>query len=253
MSEALLEELWRGATDGSFQPGEVDVSLAEGQRLQVALQQRWHEEGCTVGGWKLGMTSGASRDVFGAGVRPFGFILQERIFTSGSTLTCSTIGKAGIENELCFTIGADLGADASRDDAIAAVKSVAPAFEINQRRISGPTSPGMRIADNLSNWGLVTGTSIPVPEDLTGFTVVLSNTDATEGTEEIDRVTALGHIDDHFSSIAKLARVLAEHGLSLRVGDRVITGAFTRTTLTPGRYTGSFGSPIGDVSVVVQP
>lgn len=253
MSEVLLEELWRGAMEGNFEPGEVDVSLAEGQKLQVALQQRWYEEGFGVGGWKLGMTSGASRDVFGAGVRPFGFILQKRIFTSGTTLTCSTLGKAGIENELCFTMSANLGADASREDAIAAIEVVAPAFEINQRRIGGPTSPGMRIADNLSNWGLVIGTSIPVPEDLTGFTVVLNNTDKPEATEEIDRVTAQGHIDDHFSSIAKLARVLAEQGLSLRAGDRVITGAFTRTPLTPGHYTGSFGSPIGDVTVVVQP
>lgn len=253
MSDKLLEVLWQGAMEGKFEPGERDVSLVEGQQLQVALQERWRQEGFTVGGWKLGMTSGQSRDVFGAGIRPFGFILQRRIFSSGAALSCAAIGKAGIENELCFTMGADLDGNADREEAAAAIASVAPAFEINQRRIVGPTSPGMRIADNLSNWGLVVGTPISVPEDLTGFTVVLSNTQEVEGKQEIERVIAKGHIDDHFSSVARLARVLAEYGLSLNAGDQVITGAFTRTQLTPGQYTGSFGSPIGDVSVAVQP
>ena len=219
----------------------------------MALQERWRQEGYAVGGWKLGMTSGQSRDVFGAGIRPFGFILEKRILNSGAELKCSVIGKAGIENELCFTMGAPLGGDAARDDALSAVENVAPAFEINQRRIVGPTSPGMRIADNLSNWGLIVGTSVEVPEDLTGLVIVLSDSLKLAGKQEIERVAALGHIDDHYTSIARLARELAEHGLSLNAGDRVITGAFTRTQLSPGRYTGSFGSPIGDVSVEVQP
>ena len=48
----------------------------------------------------------------------------------------------------------------------AAVAGVSPAFEVNQRRIRGDTTPGMRIADDLANWGLVVGPVVEAPADL---------------------------------------------------------------------------------------
>ena len=35
-------------------------------------------------GWKVGLTSGQARDSMGAGFRPFGYILSERVFSSGA-------------------------------------------------------------------------------------------------------------------------------------------------------------------------
>ena len=246
MPEDLLDAVWQGATEGSFDPGSAQPSLAEGQSLQLQVLERWRQQGESVGGWKLGMTSGQSRDAFGQGFRPFGFILKSRILESGGQINISAIQRGGIENELCFVIGEPLGGSATREDAIAAVAAVAPAFEVNQRRIQGDASPGVRIADGLANWGLVVGTPVPAPANLDDLTVVLSTSGA-----ELGRVNAAGHIDDHYESLATLARKLDEHGLGLRPGDRVITGAFTRTALAPGVYDGDFGTVIGGVSVKV--
>ena len=248
MTEPLIDRVWRGATEGRFDPGADDPSLAEGQDLQLQLLERWRQRGESVGGWKLGMTSGQSRDALGVGFRPFGFILESRILESGSEISVNRIQRGGVENELCFIIARALGQSATRDDAIAAIAGVAPAFEVNQRRIQGEGKPGIRIADDLANWGLIVGSPVAAPEDLDDLTVVL-----TRSGEELDRVSAKGHIDDHYQSLATLARKLAEHGLGLRPGDRVITGAFTRAPLGVGSYDGDFGPEIGRVTVNVTP
>ena len=246
MDEQLLNAVWEGANRGHFDPTGFEVDLAGGQRLQVRLLQRWQHQGETVGGWKLGMTSGQSRDAFGPGFRPFGFILQSRVLASGAKISVRQIARGGIENELCFIMAEPLGANATRDDARAAVAGVAPAFEINQRRIDASAAPGIRIADDLANWGIVVGEPVTPPESLDELTVVLR-----QSGEEIDRVSAAGHIDDHFQTLTTLARELAEHGLALEPGHRVITGAFTRTPLAPGSYEGDFGPAVGTVRVEV--
>jgi len=248
MQAQLLDAVWQGAITGRFDPAGYHADLHEGQALQLQVLERWRRQGETIGGWKLGMTSGQSRDAFGPGFRPFGFILESRILPSGAAISAARIQRGGIENELCFVMGAALGAGATRSQAMAAVVAVAPAFEINQRRIPADAPPGIRIADDLSNWGLVVGTPVAAPADLDGLTVVLTSS----GTE-LNRVSAHGHIDDHYETLATLACKLAEHGLGLRPGDRVITGAFTRTVLEPGSYAGDFGPAIGRVTVTVEP
>ena len=242
----LLDSVWRGATQGKFDAQSPEPSLEEGQNLQLQLLQRWYQRGERVGGWKLGMTSGESRDAFGVGFRPFGFILLSRILESGDQIRISEIQTGGIENELCFTLGAPLGAGATRSDAIAAVAGVAPAFEINQRRIQGEATPGIRIADDLANWGLVVGANVTPPGSLDDLSVVLRKSG-----QELERVSAHGHIDDHYQTLATLACKLAEHGRSLQPGDRVITGAFAKFALEPGSYEGDFGAAIGRVTLEV--
>jgi 2-keto-4-pentenoate hydratase len=248
MNEQALDVVWAGATSGAFDPAGHEVDLTEGQALQLQLLGRWRDQAEWVGGWKLGMTSGQSRDAFGVGFRPFGFILNSRIMQSGGQISITRIGRGGIENELCFLIGKPLGASATENEVRAAVAGVSPAFEVNQRRIRGDTTPGMRIADDLANWGLVVGPVVEAPADLDSLTVVLRKSG-----EEVERVSAAGHIDDHYQTLATLARKLAEHGLALQPGNRVITGAYTRTVLEPGRFVGDFGTAIGSVSVEVVP
>jgi 2-keto-4-pentenoate hydratase len=145
---------------------------------------------------------------------------------------------------LCLTFGAVLGGDAPPEQARAAVAGIAPAFEINQKRLPGEASPGLRVADDLSNWGMVVGEQVRPPASLNDLTVTLS----CDG-HEIASVASAGHIDDHYTSLAALARRLAQFGLSLEPGQRVITGAFARTPFAIGRYRGDFGAEVGCVEV----
>ena len=183
----------------------------------------------------------------GAGFRPFGYILDSRIFASGARIRLDALGRVGVENECCFTIGRELEGEVSRDAVIDAVESVAPAFEINQRRLSADAPARERLADDLSQWGVVAGTGRSVAGiDFESLVVTL----ARDG-EAVETVAARGHIDDHFASIAALAAQLSRFGRTLRPGQRVITGSFGRCPVTePSRWSGDFGSELGVVEVV---
>ncbi len=248
----ILETIWRVHNDpGAGHEAELattDLDFAAGQQLQLALLERWLDNDMVLGGWKIGMTSGANRNGMGDGIRPFGFILKERIVASGETLELATLHRGQIENELCFLMGQDLGPDATRESAQAAVAGVLPAFEINQKRLAQGAGPGLRVADNLSNWGIVIGSPGEPQVDYQNMTVTLkqAQTDAV-----IERVASKKHIDDHYDSLATLARTLAEYGQTLSAGQYVITGAYGKTPFAAGHYAGHFDSGVGDVEIIL--
>lgn len=221
--------------------------LDEGLRRQLeALGER------KPAGWKVGLTSGGARDSMGPGFRPFGFILPERVFPSGARIERAGIQTPGVENEFCFTMGRILGADATRDDAIAAVESVCAAFELNERRLTPGATTADRLADDLSQWGIVVGESRVLDWNAFPFSDVSVRLSLDGG--EIENVAAAGHIDDHFDSLAALARQLARFGRSLEPGHRVITGSFGKHAVTEAcRLDGDFDAGaakgIGRVSV----
>ena len=203
--------------------------------------------GESLGGWKVGLTSGQARDSMGAGFRPFGYILESRIFASGARIDRAVFSSVGVENECCFTIGRELAGEVSRDEVLEAVENVAPGFEINERRLPADAPAPERLADDLSQWGIVAG----VPRTVAGVDFEsLVVTLARDG-QAVETVAARGHIEDHFASIAALAAQLSRFGRTLQPGQRVITGSFGRCPVTePSRWSGDFGSKLGVVEVV---
>lgn len=247
MTSELLDALWRLHQDPGEAPAPALLSATldvdEGQALQLQLLERWLDNGESLGGWKIGMTSGASRNAMGDGIRPFGFVLANRIKSDGDQIPLAALYNGGVENELCFEVGATLGAGTTAEDARSGVVGVSPGFEINQKRLPGDASAGLRVADDLSNWGIVAGALVAVPDSLDDLAVTLN-----KNGEPLETVASDGHIDDHFESLAILANRLADFGLSLEPGQRVITGAYAKTPFDAGVYRGDFGD-LGSVQI----
>ena len=223
--------------------------LDDGLRRQLEALDAKIAGGMVLAGWKVGLTSGASRDAMGRGFRPFGHILESRVLDSGATLPLADFAAIGVENEVCFTIGDTIrsdGTDVDRDTVVGAIAAAAPGFEINEPRLARDASSTERLADNLSQWGIVAGPARPVADiDFDALEVTLS-----QDGEPVATVAAVGHIDDHFASIAALAMQLGRFGLALEPGQRVITGAFGRCPVTaPSHWRGDFGPALGTVEV----
>ncbi|NCF43944.1 MAG: hypothetical protein GWP70_03880 [Proteobacteria bacterium] len=250
----LLDILWQLHQQPDSDPGMLfqhEISADEGQTLQFQLLERWLNEGEELGGWKIGMTSGESRDALGFGVRPSGFVLKSRMFTSGAKVPRAELFTGGVENELCFVVGSSLGNGATAASAKTAMAGLAPGFEINQKRLPPGAPAGLRIADNLSNWGIVSGTPIldeQLSADLAELVVTLTEQTAT-GDTIIEQVSSAGHMDPHYDSLAILAQRLADYGHSLEPGQRVITGAYGKTPFAAGAFAGDFSLGIGRVEL----
>ena len=243
-------------TDNLKEQAHVDVqdprwaALDAAQQSQLEVLQANEADGETVGGWKLGMTSGASRDAFGAGFRPFGFVLASRIRRSGSTLWWdSTVATGSIENEVCFEIGETITELVTPESVRETLKGLAPAFEVNQIRIDTAASNEERLVDNLSNWGIVVGEMMAVPADWSQQQLKVSLLHNADG---VETVRAEDHIDDHFVSIARLSNRLLRFGRRLEAGQKVITGAFGRVREPKhGLWSGDFGA-LGRVHLRIE-
>lgn len=228
----------------------MNEELKRAQHKQLERLARLEAGGERVGGWKLGLTSGESRDAFGPGIRPFGFILASRILEDGATLSWAEVGNGGIENEVCFVVGSDVRRPVTAATVARHIAGVAPAFEINQRRIEKTSPPAERIEDDLANWGMVVGRPVPLPAgwDWRGMTVNLLH-----GDQPVESVAAADHIDDHFETLARLANALLEFGRALKAGDRLISGAFGKQNQPEaGTWHGDFGAELGTVSLHIR-
>ena len=98
-------------------------ALMEGLGRQLENLAAREAAGETLGGWKVGLTSGRARNSMGDGFRPFGYVLASRVFESPASVRLDGMGPAGLENEMCFTIGAPLTGEVTRAAVIDAVFS----------------------------------------------------------------------------------------------------------------------------------
>ena len=229
------DRLWEGYRRGEYFPPELAgrLSFDEALRIQLDILERRIAGGERLAGWKIGLTSAAVRAHFGTGRQPFGNLLESGVITSPGEVALDDLAVGcGVEPELCVTMGSDLrGPGVTAGEAKAAVESIAPGMEINQKRSGGMTDFELSVADNLTQWAIVQGPPAPVPAgfDSDSLRVTMS----CNGEVRAD-VVGRDVIDDHFVSIATLANVLGEHGRHLEAGQRIITGSFSKHDVARG-------------------
>lgn len=247
--DAVAERLAADIANGDHFPAWLSTSLDLDGALavQVRLLRRHLHDGEQLAGWKVGLTSERARRALGADVRPFGYLLASHVFASGAEIPVSKIRHPSIEVEFLFTIARPLrGADVTPADAGEAIDHVAAGFELNERRAGSARPDVVAMAtDRMTQWGVVEGTGIdPRGVDLNDVVVRM-------WCDDDERVAARSgdEVDDHWTSIARLAAELDRYGLGLERGQKVITGALGRFDVAPGeRWRASFDG-IGDVAI----
>lgn len=249
VSEAA-DRIWNGYRRGEFFPPDLvgQLSFDEALRVQLDLLSRKLAGGERLAGWKIGLTSASVRAHFGTERQPFGYILESGVIRSpGEVALDDLVVGCGVEPELCVTMESDLrGPGVSAADARAAVASIAPGMEINQKRSGGVTDFELSVADNLTQWAIVQGPASPVAHDFDSDS--LRVTMSCNGEVRAD-VIGRDVIDDHFISIATLANVLGEHGRHLEAGQRLITGSFSKHDVSRGEEWHAEFSGLGACSV----
>ena len=228
--------IWEGYRRGRYFPPELvgKLSFDEALRVQLDILERRLARGERLAGWKIGLTSATVRAHFGTDRQPFGYIIESGVIPSPGEVALDDLAVGcGVEPELCVTMGSDLrGPGVTAGDARAAVASLAPGMEINQKRSGGVIDFDLSVADNLTQWGIVQGPPSPVTDDFDSDS--LRVTMSCNGEVRAD-VVGRDVIDDHFVSVATLANVLGAYGLRLEAGQRLITGSFSKHDVSRGR------------------
>jgi 2-keto-4-pentenoate hydratase len=249
MRERLLAAREAGDHSPAWLNGAIDLDQA--LDLQLAVLDQHLAAGQSLGGWKVGLTSEASRIKLGADERPFGYVLASRILGSGGRVAAATVRRLSIETEMCFTVGTEITDSSITPDRILDhIESVAAGFELNEQR-PGTAKPDFcaMVTDCLTNWGIVVGDGVPPTsaEALSATTIVMER----NGTELFTGVSR-DHCDDHTVSLCRLVEQLARHGQTLKPGQKIITGAFARFPAEPGDHwiAGCSGPAFPDPSTV---
>lgn len=229
----VLHEAERNRTQvGQFSLRHPEMTLADG----YAIARRWVDlkiaEGQVVRGHKIGLTSRAMQQSSQIDEPDFGVLLDEMFYESGSELPMRRFIEPRVEVELAFLLSRPLSGRVSVTDVLRATEYVVPAVEIIDARIErfdsatgAPRSVRDTISDNAANAAIVLGGQPVRPDDID-----LRWAGALCYRNQVIEETGLGAgvLGNPAVGIAWLAGKLAAFGESLRAGQVVLAGSFTR-------------------------
>jgi 2-keto-4-pentenoate hydratase len=229
--EEAIDAFWRCARQRTA-PGPEwmkRLSREEAYRVQLGLLARYAAAGERQAGWKVGLTSKAMQLQQGVHEPVLGFLLQSGEQPSGTRFRHADLIRPGFENELCLTVGTTLcGPGVSVEQAGAALATMAPAFEIIERRGDFAADLNVSLADNAQQRAYVTGAAVPVPA---GFDLATVTVEVSVNGAVAERALGSEVLGTPAASIAWLANKLVDFGLALEAGMKVMSGSFTRQYL----------------------
>ncbi len=228
-TEQVVESLWAAFESGDYQPAAWTgkLSVEQAYPVQLGMLARKLARGEQQAGWKVGLTAPHMREMFHHPDPVFGHLLASARKDSGHRFTHATLRSPAVESELMITLASDLiGPSATPASARSAIASIAPALEIVELgRAEMRRDLGLAIADNVSQHAFVHGAPVDFGTDL-DFGAVQAKVEVNG--QVVADVVGRDAIDNQLQTLAWLANTLHRFGRSLRAGERIMTGSFTK-------------------------
>lgn len=204
-----------------------EMTVEDAYAVQGVWARAMSASGRTVAGHKIGLTSKVMQAATGITEPDYGVIFDDAVFDTGAVIEYDHYSNVRIEVELAFVLDQDIASkSASIYDVLDATSYVLPALEILDSRIemAGRTIVDT-ISDNAALGGVVVGGRPVRPHDidLCWVSAVLYRNETIEESGVASAV--LGH---PARGVAWLAAKLEQHGTTLRAGELILAGSFTR-------------------------
>jgi len=201
------------------------------------IQKEWirlkSRAGREVKGHKIGLTSKAMQVSSNITEPDYGALMDDMFFTDGAAIPMERFILPRVEVELAFILGKPLnGPGCSIFDVLNAVEYVTPAVEIIDARIHqiDPETKVTRkvtdtISDNAAAAGVVLGGRPfkPFEADMRWISALLYRNGAIE-----ESGVAAAVLNHPANGVVWLANKLAPYGDTLRAGEVILGGSFTR-------------------------
>jgi 2-oxo-hept-3-ene-1,7-dioate hydratase len=224
-----------------------------------AIQSEWVRlevaDGRSVKGRKIGLTSRAMQQASQITEPDYAPLMDDMFFATGSDIPIERFIAPRVEVELAFVLRSALqGPGVTIFDVLRATDYVTPALEIIDARIEqfdrntrAPRKVFDTIADFAANAGIVVGGSPVKPEavDLPWVAALLYKNAVIEETG-----VAAAVLNHPAAGVAWLANKIAPYGETLRAGDVILGGSFTRpTTVVRGDVLHADYGALGSISL----
>ncbi|MEH0654889.1 fumarylacetoacetate hydrolase family protein [Streptomyces scabiei] len=228
--------------------GEHDVAAA--YAVQQELTRRRLAAGATVVGRKIGLTSPAVQKQLGVDQPDFGMLFADMDVSAEPEIPMERLSQPKAEAEIAFVLGEDL-ADGDLDAARVrgAVEYAVAAIEIVDSRIAAwDIRLTDTVADNASSGLFVLGEHRVTPDEFEPRETTMRMYADDEPVSEGAGAACLG---DPLNALAWLARTAREHGLPLRAGQIVLSGALgPMVPVSPGVRIRAEISSLGTVTAL---
>jgi 2-keto-4-pentenoate hydratase len=220
---AAIASFWEARARGEWFPAAWHDKLSNDQAYEVlfGIMARRLAAGERQIGWKVGLTSKAIQQQFNVHEPVFGCILESQ--PSGHVFAPGDLISPGFENELCLRVGKELSGRITQDEARAAIDVIYPSLEIIETRGNLTEQLALALADNAQQKTVILGSPAPLPArpETVEARVIINGEVAATGTGD----AVLGN---PLNSVVWLAAKLAEFGRSLKAGEIIMSGSFTR-------------------------
>jgi len=231
------------------------MDMADAYAIQKQWVDRKVEEGRTVKGYKIGLTSRAMQMAVNINEPDYGVLLDDMFFEDGATLRAADFLDPRIEVELAFVLKKPLfGENVSVIDVLNATDYVMPALELIAARCqrTDPETGYTRkvfdtIADNAANAGVILGGRPIRPTDIdlrwAGALLYLNGQIEETG-------VAAGVLGHPAKGISWVCKRFAPHGIGLEPGQVILAGSFTRPVpVKAGDTIHADYGPLGGIAV----
>lgn len=204
-----------------------DMTVEDSYAVQKLWRARGEAAGRRLVGRKIGLTSKVMQEATGITEPDYGAIFADQVYENGAVIEHAQYSNVRIEVELAFVLKEDLaGPNATVFDVLRATEYVVPALEILSSRIEmeGRTIVDT-ISDNAALGAMVYGGNPvdPATVDLRWVSALLYRNEQIE-----DTGVAAAVLNHPANGVAWLANKLAAHGDSLRAGEIILAGSFTK-------------------------
>ncbi len=224
-------------------------SVDEAYDIQDAVLARAFDQGETVAGAKLGLTSRAKQEQMGVSEALYGWFTDSHRLDPDQPLDSGTLIQPRAEPEIAFLTSRDLEGPVGLHDVLAATEAVMPALDILDSRFAGYSfTLADVVADNCSAGAFVVGNPVPLDDfDLALVGCVFEKNGVLVGTAT--GAAVLGH---PAAAVAWFVRKLGERDHALPAGSLVLAGALTGAVpVGPGDTVTASFDRIGSVGLAV--
>ena len=202
------------------------ATLEDGYRIQAAVTKRWDDE---IAGWKVGATAKQVQQLFGVSEPAYGPVFRRTVFQSPARVPARDFLHRMLESEFAFRFGKDLlprPTPYSRDEIVASVDALIPAFEIVSPRFNRLTVDKFPqvVADFCANGGAILGTAV---EDWRGIDLPAHAVKLFIGGTLRQEGLGAATLGDPLNVLEWFVNKFSAQGQTLSRGQFVLTGTMT--------------------------